>query len=240
MIGRINRIEILDAIYGHDMRVAVLLQGCDLRCICCQTPETWDYTGGEEISAKALVEKFRHYQDYFGAHGGIVVTGGEPLLQAEFVEEVFKRCKEIGIHTEIDTSGSVCSAAVLRVLDYVDLVLLDLKYTTREDYRTYVNGSLRQTLRFLNVLQVRKIPVWLNQSIVPGLNDDDENLNRLADIVNGHSCIERVQLHPFQTICAEKYEQLNIPFPLRGTPQLDGDTMERLNRYLKERISIYR
>lgn len=240
MTGRISRLETLDAEDGSGVRVFVSLQGCNLRCVTCCNPETWDTGGGTEISAQALAEKLIGIGVASGAAGSVILSGGEPLLQAEFAGEVLSRCKAAGLHTRLDTSGCVCSASVLRMLRYADSVRLALKYTTREDYRAYVKGSMRQTMRFLNVLQAMKIPVWLYQVTVKGLNDDEENLDRLADIVKDHPCVERVELVPMSSRCAENYERLGLDFPLRDTTPPDKGTMERLNGCLHGKLSIRR
>ena len=236
MTGRIAKLETLGAVDGPGVRAVAFLQGCPLRCACCHNPETWDAAGGEEIDAETLAARLLRYRPYFGRDGGVTLSGGEPLLQAAFAAETFQICRAAGAGTVLDTSGCLLNREVERALSETDLVLLDLKYTDEADYRAHTGGSLADTLRFLAHLQKRDIPVWLRQVSIPGLTDGEENLKRLAEIAKAHSCVKKVQLLPFRTLCAEKYERLGMPFPLAGTPQPDAAKLRRLNQILQTHL----
>ena len=171
MMGRIHSIQTLGTVDGPGVRFVAFLQGCPLRCGCCHNPDTWNPAEGTPVTAADLVDKAIRYHPYFGDRGGITLSGGEPLMQADFVKEVFTLCHEKGIHTCLDTSGCLLTEEVKEVLSVTDRVLLDIKYTSEEDYRRYVGSSLVQTMAFLSHLNEKGIPTTLRQVILPTLND---------------------------------------------------------------------
>ena len=195
------------------------MQGCPLRCVCCHNPDTWDASGGEELSVDELVEKALRYKDYFGEMGGVTVSGGEPLLQSGFLLELFKKLKALSLHTCLDTSGFLLNDSVRELLEYTDLVLLDYKYTNEENYFKYTRCHLYQVRKFLAYLQSKNKETWLRYVVIPDLNDSDSDFERLAQVKNEFSCISNVELLPFRKLCLEKYEELGIPFPLTNTPE---------------------
>ena len=213
MIGKVHSVQSLATVDGPGVRFAVFLQGCPLRCSCCHNPDTWDPHGGTEMTADEVVQKALRCRAYFGKDGGITVSGGEPLWQPDFVYEIFKKCRETGIHTCLDTSGCVYNDAVERVLSVTDRVLLDIKYTTDEGYRRFVGCERERVMRFLSVLDERGIPTTLRQVVIPTKNDDAENYARLRELSRAHACVDGVELLPFRKLCAEKYETLGIVFP---------------------------
>ena len=150
MNGRIHSIQTLGTLDGPGVRFVVFVQGCNLRCGCCHNPDTWG-AGGREVTPAEIAEKATRYGTYFGKDGGITVSGGEPLLQAEFVKELFEKCHERGINTCLDTSGSVLSDAVSALLDVTDRVLLDINYPTDEQFRAFVGGSIEKPLAVLSL-----------------------------------------------------------------------------------------
>lgn len=217
--GRISSFQTLGALDGPGVRFVAFLQGCPLRCACCHNPETWDINGGKEYTAKEVAEKAERYKEYFSKDGGITISGGEPLLQAEFAAEILKLCKERGINTCLDTSGSILNEKTEKLLDYTDYCLLDIKYTTDSQYRRYVGCGINKPLEFLERLNAKKIPTRIRQVIIDNLNDDTDNLRRLAEIVRKYPCTEKTELLAFRKLCASKYQKLGIDFPLAGTPE---------------------
>ena len=217
--GRISSFQTLGTLDGPGVRFVAFLQGCPLRCACCHNPETWDINGGKEYTAKEVAEKAERYKEYFGRDGGITISGGEPLLQAEFAAEILKLCKERGINTCLDTSGSILNEKTEKLLDYTDYCLLDIKYTTDSQYRQYVGCGINKPLDFLERLNAKKIPTRIRQVIIDNLNDDTDNIRRLAEIVRKYPCIEKNELLAFRKLCASKYQKLGIDFPLAGTPE---------------------
>lgn len=179
------------------------------------------------MTATELVEKASRYRGYFGDKGGITLSGGEPLLQAAFVREVFSLCCNRQIHTCLDTSGCVLNDAVKAVLDVTDRVLLDVKYTNDQDYRQYVGTTLDNVLGFLGYLDEKGIPTTIRQVIIPTLNDTEENVEKLRKIVGEHSCVDGVELLPFRKICQVKYDEMGITFPFAHLPEPTAAEMER-------------
>ena len=211
MTGRVHSIQSLGALDGPGLRFVIFLSGCPLRCGCCHNPDTWEMTG-DPYTAEALVEKALRYREYFGAEGGVTVSGGEPLLQAAFAREIFALCRERGIHTCLDTSGCLVNADVEALLEVTDRVLLDIKYPTDEQYRAYVGCGIDAPLAFLAYLDEQGIATTLRQVIIPALNDHEQNLTFLKELVASHPCIDTVELLPFKKLCTVKYEQLGLAF----------------------------
>ena len=234
MTGRIHSIQSLAASDGPGVRFAVFLQGCPLRCGCCHNPDTWNPDGGKSMTAEEIVEKATRYRTYFGKDGGVTVSGGEPLLQAEFVRAVFSMCKEKGINTCLDTSGCLWNGEIEALLTITDRVLLDIKYTNEEQYEKHVGCQMEKPLAFLKHLNERKIPTTLRQVIIPSLNDNEANILALKEIAKDHPCVDKIELLPFRKICQIKYDNLGMAFPFGSLPEPSADTMKRLERVLME------
>ncbi len=233
-MGRIHSIQSLATLDGPGVRFAVFFQGCNLRCGCCHNPDTWNITDGTETDAVTLAEKAERYKPYFGAEGGITLSGGEPLLQAKFAEEIFRECKKRGINTCLDTSGSLFNDEVKDLLEVTDRVLLDIKYPSEEAYRMYVGCGIEAPLTFLEHLNGKKIPTVLRQVTVPSLNDTKESVEFLNRLAEKYSCVEQIELLPFQKICKVKYDEMGIPFPFENFPTPCGETMKELNGMIRK------
>ena len=231
--GRIHSIQTLGTLDGPGVRFVVFFQGCHLRCGCCHNPDTWNLTEGKIATPEKIVRKATNYREYFGQDGGITLSGGEPLLQPEFAREIFRRCHEVGIHTCLDTSGSILSPAVKALLGETDRVLLDIKYTDGALYREHVGCSLEAPMEFLAYLQEENISPTLRQVIIPTLNDTTENNLALREIVKAHSCVDKVELLPFRKICQLKYDKLRISFPFGHLPEPSRESMAELERLLQ-------
>ncbi len=231
--GNIHSIQSLGALDGPGIRFVMFLQGCNLRCGCCHNPDTWDLSGGTAFTAEEIVKKALRYKEYFGKKGGITASGGEPLLQADFVKEVFSLCHKEGVNTCLDTSGSILNDGIKALLSETDRVLLDIKYTDDSLYREHVGCKMQPVLDFLNYLNTVNIPVTLRQVIIPTLNDNAENILRLKEIAGRFSCVDKIELLPFKKICQVKYDSLGIPFPFADIPEPSQDTISRLNELIK-------
>ncbi|MBE6789356.1 MAG: pyruvate formate lyase-activating protein [Ruminococcaceae bacterium] len=232
-MGRVHSIQSLGTVDGPGVRFVVFLQGCPLRCSCCHNPDTWE-NGGDELSAKEIVEKAEHYREYFGSEGGITLSGGEPLLQAEFVRDIFALCKEKGIKTCLDTSGCVLNESVKEALEVTDMVLLDIKYTTDELYKKYVGCSLNAPLEFLEYLNKKKIATTLRQVVIPTINNNEQNISKLKQIASAHPCVLKTELLPFRKICSVKYQNLGLKFPFEEIPEPNDEDIKRLNELLAQ------
>ena len=235
MTGRIHSFQSLGTVDGPGVRCVVFAQGCPLRCICCHNPDTWDPAGGETADTETLTKKILRFRPYFGTEGGVTVSGGEPLLQAAFFAELFARLKSAGIHTALDTSGCLWNDDVAALLSVTDLVLLDHKYPTEEEYRANARGSLGATERFLGELQSRGIATWLRRVIIPGKTDSEASVRSLNAVAERYSVVKKIELLPFRNLSKEKYEALGIPFPLADTEQPGQESMEKLNALLDEK-----
>lgn len=226
--GRVHSLQSLGTVDGPGLRFVVFFQGCPLRCKCCHNPDTWDFSGGEEYSAREIAEKVLRYKDYFGKEGGITLSGGEPLMQAEFALEIFRLCRENGINTCLDTSGCILNENVKELLSFTDRVLLDIKYTSEEEYRENVGCSMKKPMDFLKYLGEKKIPVTLRQVIIPTVNDNEENILKLREIIRNNPVIDKTEFLPFRKICTVKYEQMGIEFPFFHIPEADINTVKKL------------
>ncbi len=233
MKGRVHSIQSMGTLDGPGVRYVIFLQGCHLRCACCHNPDTWNGDGGQEYEARELIEKAVRFREYFGEEGGITLSGGEPLLQADFARELFALAHEKGLNTCLDTSGSILNDRVKALLDVTDRVLLDIKYTDDELYKKHVGCSLFSVLEFLEYLDEKGITTTLRQVIIPTLNDNAENIGRLKEIAERYECVDRVELLPFKKICEVKYKNMSLAFPLSHIATPTAEKMKELNSLLK-------
>ncbi len=232
MTGRVHSIQSMGTLDGPGIRYVIFLQGCPLRCGCCHNPDTWEYSGGTEYEAEELIARASRFREYFGREGGITLSGGEPLMQAEFAGELFRLARDVGINTCLDTSGVILNDAVGELLSYTDRVLLDIKYTDDTLYRKYVGASIDTPLAFLDYLGKVGIKTTIRQVIIPTLNDNEENIKKLKNITRGHPTVDKFELLPFKKLCEIKYKNLGIDFPFKDIPTPSADTMRRLNECL--------
>ncbi len=230
--GRIHSFQSLGTADGPGVRAVVFMQGCPLRCACCHNPDTWDFNGGTEVTPDEIFRKIKRLKNYFGEEGGVTVSGGEPLMQPEFIKELFTLCKTDGITTAIDTSGCVLNDKIKEVLNLTDTVLLDYKYVTDELYKTKVGTEKSKVDEFLSYLNSRNIDTWLRQVIIKDLNNNENSVKVLKELKQKYPCIKKTELLPFKKLCIEKYEKLGIPFPLAETPETSKKEIEELEKYL--------
>ncbi len=228
MEGRVHSLQSLGTVDGPGLRYVVFLQGCPLRCVYCHNPDTWDPAGGAVMDTEELVEKILRCRPYFGAEGGVTVSGGEPLLQAGFVTQLFARLKQEGVHTALDTSGAGDLGKAPALLEVTDLVLLDLKFPMEEGYRQHCRGSLGQTEAFAALVAEKQVPLWVRHVVAPGLNDTLEDMAAVKAWAQRQSTLEKIEWLPFHNLCLEKYQQLGVPFPLANTPPMDREKLDRL------------
>lgn len=232
MIGYIHSYQSLGTVDGPGIRFVVFLQGCNLRCSCCHNPDTWEMKNYQTSSASEVINKVARYTEYFGKEGGLTASGGEPLLQSEFVYELFSLAHKKGINTCLDTSGSVLNDSVVKLLSETDRVLLDIKYTDNESYQKYVGCSLDKVIEFLNYLKEINMPTTIRQVIIPTKNDTLENILKLKELLKDYPNVDNIELLPFRKICQVKYDNLNIKFPFAEVSEPSKSKMDELKSLL--------
>lgn len=234
MIGRIHSFETFGTVDGPGIRFVVFLQGCNFRCIYCHNPDTWPLSAGSEFSAEETAAMAARYKLYFTASGGgITVSGGEPLLQAKFVTELFRLCRDEGIHTCLDTNGSACCSEELdELMKYTNLVLLDIKHTDPGIHKKITGAANDTVLSFAKYLNDIGKPFHIRSVIVPGLNDTPSYITALKNFCSQFSSLEKIELLPFHKMGEYKWKELGIPYTLGNILPPSIEKMEELNRIL--------
>jgi pyruvate formate lyase activating enzyme len=233
-IGRIHSIETLGTVDGPGIRIVVFMQGCPLRCRYCHNPDTWDASKGKEYTVEELTREIFKYKSYMKfSGGGVTFTGGDPLLQADFLTEVAKRCKENDISIAIDTSGFLLNDSVKELFTYTDLVLLDIKSYDPTIYRKITGGRLDPTLRVLDYLKEKDIDAWVRFVLVPGLTDDMDSIKELSDYLDHYPNVEKIELLPFHKMGEYKWEELGIPYQLGETLAPDEKLLKEVQQILE-------
>ncbi|MBR5809290.1 MAG: radical SAM protein [Clostridia bacterium] len=232
MKGYIHSFESLAAVDGDGLRCAVFMSGCPLRCIYCHNPDTW-HKSDNETDSESLVKKISRYKTYFGKDGGVTFSGGEPLLQSEFIKETIPLLKEQEIGYIIDTSG-ICDLTpnVCEVLKNSQSVLLDLKFWDNESYLRYTGGNLKKVLDTLSYLDSICKKTVIRTVIVPGINDREEILDKYLELVSDFSCISKYELLAFHTMGFFKYEKLGVVNPLHDKTALSHEKLVELQRFV--------
>lgn len=179
-------------------------------------------------TAEDFCKTILRYRPYFGENGGVTVSGGEPLLQPEFVAELFQRLHEHSIHTALDTAGAGDLSRAKQVLKHTDLVLCDIKFPTEAQYKSHCGGSLQHTVDFMRLTESMHIPLWVRHVVAPGLSDTVESLRAVKALAESFSNLEKIEWLPFKNICAAKYKALHIPFPMGDKPSFSQSHVEAL------------
>ena len=235
--GRIHSVMSMGGVDGPGIRCVVFLQGCPMRCAYCHNPDTWTPDGGEVLSAEEVAEKVLRYRTYFGDNGGLTVSGGEPLMQAEFVTGLFGLMREEGISTCLDTSGHGCAGEKLEaLLAKTDITLCDIKFTDESAYKRYTKGSLEQVQGFLKAADAAGVRIWIRHVVVPGITDSKENIERLVRTAKQYRRVERIELLPFHKMCIPKYEALGLEFPLADVPECSNSRAEELAALIPQNL----
>lgn len=232
MIGHIHSTESFGAADGPGVRFIVFMQGCHMRCRYCHNPDTWKMDGGDEVTADEILKRALRFKPYWGKDGGITISGGEPLLQIDFVIELFKKAKELGINTCIDTAGNPFTKEdpffikFEELMKYTDLLLLDLKEinpTRHKDLTGFDNSNIIEMAKYLS--EINK-PVWIRHVLVPEHSDFDEDLDALGDFIDTLSNVDRVEILPYHTLGKFKWENLGIPYTLESISPPSAERIE--------------
>lgn len=222
MIGNIHSIETLGTVDGPGIRYIIFTQGCLLRCQFCHNADTWEIGTGKQMAVSEIIDDLRSYLPFIEASGGgITVSGGEPLLQIPFLTELFKECKKLGVHTTIDSSGGCYSTSPLfqeqlnELLNYTDLILLDLKHINRKKHIKLTGMANDHILDFARYLSDRNIPVWIRHVLVPGISDDPTDLEHLGDFIGTLKNVQKIEILPYHKLGVYKWEALGLEYPLK-------------------------
>ena len=232
--AKVHSIESFGTVDGPGIRFVLFLQGCHLQCKYCHNRDTWDVNGGEFKSLDDIFDKIMRYKNYIYPNGGVTMTGGEPLLQSKFIFELFKKLKEEGIHTCVDTSGSLpLTDDIKNVLSVTDLVLLDIKHIDDVKCKELVGVSNKLELNFARYLSDNNIPIWIRQVLVPGYTDDENDLLKLKDFLNTLKTVEKVEILPYHNMGEFKWKKLGFSYPLEGVREANQDDISRAKKILE-------
>ena len=232
--AKVHSIESFGTVDGPGIRFVLFLQGCHLQCKYCHNRDTWDINGGEYKSVDEIVEKINRYKNYIiPSGGGVTVTGGEPLIQASFVLELFKKLKENGIHTCVDTSGMFAlTDGIKEVLKYTDLVLLDIKHIDDEKCKELVGVSNKKELEFARYLSDNNIKMWIRQVLVPGYTDDGQDLLKLKNFLSTLKTVDKIQILQYHNMGKYKWEKLGLEYPLEGVREANQEDIDIAKKIL--------
>lgn len=238
MQGYIHSTESFGSVDGPGVRFLIFVSGCPMRCQFCHNPDTWNMQAGELKSADELLRQALRYKAYWKDGGGITVSGGEPLLQMDFMTELFKKAKEQGIHTTIDTSGAPFTreepffCKFNELMRYTDLLLVDIKHIDEEQHRILTGHSNRNILDMARYLSEIGKPVWIRHVLVPERSDSDEWLKKLYDFIRNLNNVKKVEVLPYHTFGEYKWKELGYDYPLQGIEPPSKERIENANRLL--------
>ena len=232
--AKVHSIESFGTVDGPGIRFVLFLQGCSLKCKYCHNRDTWDINGGEYKSLDEIYEKVIRYKNYIYKDGGVTVTGGEPLLQYQFLIHLFKKLKKQHIHTCIDTSGMVAiTDEMKKLIDLTDLFLLDIKHINPEKCKDLVGFSNEKELDFAKFLSDNNKHMWIRQVIIPGVTDDEKDLIKLKDFINSIKTVDKVELLPYHTMGKFKWKKLGFKYELEGVPDATQKDIDRARQILQ-------
>ena len=239
IIGHVHSMETFGLVDGPGVRFVLFMQGCRMRCKYCHNPETWAMEGGEEWKPEDIFKHMYRYKNYWGKNGGITISGGEPLLQIDFVTEVFKLAKAKGVHTTLDTAGNPFTmeepffSKFQELIKYTDLVMLDFKEYDPEKHKKLTgvdNANIVQMARFLSD---NGVDLWIRHVLVPGLTDDEQGLKDMNALIKELKTVKRVEILPYHTLGLFKWQNLGIKYPLDGVPSPTKEEVARANELLE-------
>lgn len=234
--GYIHSLESFGSVDGPGVRYIIFTTGCAMRCQFCHNPDTWIMSKGTEYTADELLSKAVKYRSYWGKEGGITVSGGEPLLQIDFLIELFEKAKEMGIHTTLDTSGNPFTreepffSKFERLMKSTDLILLDIKHIDDEQHKILTEQSNKNILDLARYLSDINKPVWIRHVLVPERNDKDEYLIRLREFIDTLQNVQKVEVLPYHTLGVYKWKELGYEYKLEG---IEPPTKERVDNARK-------
>ena len=240
--GRIHSKESFGTVDGPGIRYVVFMQGCPMRCLYCHNPDTWKMTDGKSVTAEELLAEYDHNKAFY-RNGGLTVSGGEPLLQIDFLSDLFEKAKEKGIHTCIDTSGITFDeknqayiSKLDRLMELCDLVMLDIKHIDSEKHKALTGKGNENILAFARYVGERGIPLWVRHVVIKGYTDGEDEHKALGEFLATLPTLKAVDVLPYHTMGVGKYRELGIPYPLEGMEAL---TLAEAAAAKKEILSSY-
>lgn len=240
--GFVHSVESFGSVDGPGIRFLIFLQGCPMRCQFCHNPDSWKTGTGEERTADELLDQAERFRAYWGDKGGITVSGGEALMQIDFLLELFEKAKQRGIGTCLDTSAQLFTRKVPffekfeRLMKLTDTVLLDIKHIDDEEHRKLTRHSNANILDCARYLSEIDKPVWVRHVLIPGITDKDEYLFRLRDFLSTLHNIERIEVLPYHTLGVYKYEKLGIDYPLKDVQPPAAERVANANDILQQAL----
>ncbi len=232
--GRVHSIESFGAVDGPGIRFVIFLQGCPLQCKFCHNPDSWDFAYGKKMDVDFIMEQILSYRNFI-KNGGVTISGGEPMMQPEFVKALLERCRNHGVHTAVDTSGSIPLEHCKGVIDTADMLLLDIKDIDSEDCKKLTGLGNENALAVLEYCESIHKPIWIRHVVVPTLTLKRDKLERLADKLSRYSCIQKVELLPFHKMGEYKWETLERPYELTDIQPPTREQMREAETIFRER-----
>jgi len=236
----IHSVESFGSVDGPGIRFILFTQGCRLRCQYCHNPDSWKMKDGKSMSTSEVMAHLLKYKEFFDTSGGgITVSGGEPLLQMPYLLELFKECKKHGIHTNIDTSGDVLLTTerrrqqLLDLLEYTDMVMLDIKLMDAEGHKRLAGKTNEHILELGRFISETGTPMWIRRVLVPGLTDDEQDLRATAEYISTLKSVEKVEVLPYHSMGAYKWEQMAYEYELKDVESPDEASVIRAEEILK-------
>ncbi|MBQ3089766.1 MAG: pyruvate formate lyase-activating protein [Oscillospiraceae bacterium] len=236
--GQVHSIETFGLVDGPGVRSVIFLQGCPMRCQYCHNPETWSHHGGATWSAQVLFDRVYRFHNYWRNNGGITVSGGEPLLQIDFVTELFRLAKAKGVHTALDTSGILYTkkepfySKFQELMKVTDLVLLDLKEIVPERHKVLTGFRNEPILAMARKLSDLGIDMWIRHVLVPGHTDDPDGLREMDEFIQSLKTVRRVEILPYHTLGQPQWERMGVPYPLDGVPSPTKEEVQKAEELL--------
>ncbi len=226
ILGRIHSIESFGTVDGPGVRMVVFLQGCPMRCLYCHNPDTWEMSGGTKMSADEILEQYNNSRSFYKT-GGLTVTGGEPLMQIDFVTELFKRAKADNIHTCLDTSGITFNPdnvdKMTLLIEVTDLVMLDIKHINPQEHIKLCSQKNDNILAFARWLDEKNVPVWIRHVVVPGITENEKYLHELGLFIGSLKNVKALDVLPYHNMGEVKYKQMGMDYPLKGVEPLSKE-----------------
>ncbi|MBN2653412.1 MAG: pyruvate formate lyase-activating protein [Spirochaetales bacterium] len=243
MEGRVHSFETMGTVDGPGIRFLVFLQGCRMKCLYCHNRDTWDQTGGKLYTPDEIIKKMMTLKHFYKAsNGGITITGGEPLLQGEFVVELLKLVKKSGLTTCIDTAGNVeITDSVREAVTLTDYILFDIKSTDPKTHYNLTNSRIQMTQAFAELIKEKDVEIWLRYVLLPGYTDSEKDKISLAEYANSFKNATRIDILPYHTMGIEKWEQLGFDYQLKGVEPPSPEKVEEFKEYLRKntKLSVY-